>query len=287
MKRKGFMGELPHVFPLDMDFGGLDEEAIETALHIGNEHHENLLFGHIPPERVIRELGQVGLVSAFEQKGYTDLKLEIERLSPFEESMRLWAQHEQGRDYLFDLRAHWGQLMWKPEHFCKALVWDWVELRNPFGEFHMPPLPGQTKPGLKLFNPLVELMLRYVRETDAECLVAVPQYFHNAIFYAKAKELKFRFLDCTRQGELVAQQRDLLAGDKQCLSDTSWAFEQHRILKQVEEDSEEWVEYSWKPGELVFGLTAELGEFFKSPDQLEAIAHAARCKFRKIDPPDS
>lgn len=302
MKKKDFLSALPHVQPLSIevgDFGGLESEDVEGSLRTGNGVElSHRLFGFLTPERILADLSHSGVEGELSERGYRKLDLEIARVDSFQESLRLWGEHRQGRDYLVDLRAHWGQMSFPSSlgtsRFVKALVWDWVELRDPFGVFARPPLPGQSKPGLRLFQRFVKQMRDYVAETDAECLVAVPQYFHNAVFYCRSKEFAFVFLDPARQGEFVAQQRDLLLGKLSRLSDVSWAFERGQVeVQQISGqgpcESSSWQPYLWRPAELVLPLRSDLVEMMLTEERLRQVEQHSSPQFRwaSTDPPNS
>lgn len=277
MKNKEFASWLPHVEPLELD--GFTQSDIDEALVGGS--HAHLLFGQISAREILQDLRSHGLQEKLAERGYRDFEAEIEKVSPYEEAMRLVASHGSGQPAcLIDMRAHWGSLKLpkRPGQDVRALVWDWLEFTDPFAQFPLnrPPLPGQTTPGLSMFRPLTELMLTYVRRTDAHALVAVPQYFHNAVLYWKDPSLRFRFLDPLRQGQLLAQVRDF---QEVGMGAASWAFAENRV-EVLGPGRESWQEHDWTPAELVLGMCDEVREYLAADDPEEALGESYRFRIR-------
>lgn len=249
-KGKGTEGLLSRVFPLDVAFDGLTQEDVDSALL---EHRPiPLLFGRFSSDDMLKDLCEQGLEPRLAEKGYHDLRAEIPELAMGQEGVQLTARHDQASDrmLLMELKAYWGHLA-LPDGKCKALVWDWLELRDPMASFspERPPLPGQQAPGLSMFHELVSLMRHYVTQTDAEALVTIPQYFHNAVLYQK--DPGYRFLDPLRQGKLEAQLRDLVA--REGLHAATWAFAEDRV-ESLAPQASEWAGHAWTPSELVLAL---------------------------------
>jgi hypothetical protein len=259
----------------DFDLEGLTQDDIDGVLL--ENRPPALLFGKIPPKQILADFEQRGLTARLTARGYSNLRATIDKPSSFEEHLRLTADHTGGADQtLLVLKAHWGTLKLPDFHDCRALVWDWLELTDPMAHFtpERPPLPGQTSPGLSMFHPLVVLMSEYVVSTEAEALMAVPLNFHNAVLYTRDPGLGFRFLDPLRQGQLLAQMRDLLEGGGCSLACASWAFEE----KRVEEFIEEWKPYGWTPSELVLGLEPGLQAYLNQehPSIKAGLSHQFR-----------
>ena len=282
MKGKKFAACLPHLAPLELSLEGFTQEHVDDVL-LGDGDHHHLLFGIIPRSRILGDLKERGLQALLEERGYADFQVEMERLSPFEEGLSLSARHPglATRASLMELRAHWGTLRLPnptPGKECRALVWDWIELTDPVAKFSpsRPPLPGQTAPGLSLFRPLAELVCGYVADTQAQALVAVPQYYHNAVLYVTEPGLRFRFLDPLRHGQLLAQMRDL---NRLGLAQASWGFEERRI-ESLAPDSppEQWCPHSWTPAELVLGLCREVRNYLQEPGDL--VSQGESYRFR-------
>lgn len=253
-KGKGLEGWLSRIVPLDVSFDGLTQEDVDSALL---DHRPiPLLFGRFSASLIEGDLRHRGLEPQLLERGYEDLRVEIPQLSVGQEGVQITARHPAApqRQLLMELKAFWGKLS-LPEGDCRALVWDWLEMCDPMSEFtpERPPLPGQKAPGLSMFHDLVELMRYYVAQTEAEALVTIPQYFHNAILYQK--DPGYRFLDPLRQGQLVAQIRDLYAAGN--LYTATWAFAEDRVESLSPADTE-WKGHAWTPSELVVALSAKV-----------------------------
>lgn len=84
----------------------------------------------------------------------------------------------------------------------KALAFEWLTLQNPVQKFseNFTPLPGQTRPGLKLGSKVMDLFVYVGRITHRDCLVAFPAYFHNALLFSRY----FRFWNPGKEGEVLA-----------------------------------------------------------------------------------
>lgn len=284
MKRKSLEGWVSRILPLDVTFDGLTQEDIDAALI---DHQPiPLLFGRISAAEILQDLRQRGLQQRLAEKGYHDLKAELAQVGVGQEALKITASHSDSRErqLLMELKAFWGRLPLPDGISARALVWDWLELRDPMSEFRpsRPPLPGQTAPGLSMFHDLVELMRHYVSQTDAEALVTIPQHFHNAVLYQKESALRYRFLDPLRQGQLEAQMRDLMSGEG-TLYTASWAFAEDRV-EMLAPNASEWTGFAWTPSELVLPLA----EVVKAAmDSLEALkGDGLACRFRIVSVPN-
>ena len=284
MKRKSLEGWISRILPLDVSFDGLTQEDVDSALL--DHRPVPLLFGRTSAAAVIDDLGKWGMQERLAQRGYQDLKAEIPHLAVGQEGMQITASHPRSKErlVLMELKAFWGKLE-LPQGTCRALIWDWLELRDPMAEFHSsrPPLPGQTAPGLSMFAELVDLMRHYVGQTEAEALVTIPQYFHNAVLYQKDPGLRYRFLDPLRQGQLLAQMRDLLADGN--LYSATWAFAENRVETLVP-GATEWIGFPWTPSELVLALTPLVKEALDSQEALVPQGEAYKFRVVSTPPPD-
>ncbi len=285
-KKKAFEGWLSRVVPIDFTMPELTQSDLDESLLTHSQ--VPLLFGHSSAEKIMDDLRRNGLAAELESRGYHDLEAELDHLPMGQEGMRLTAGHatSQERLTLLGLRGYWGQLDLLADEEGKkvtVLVWDWLELRDPVATFpaNRPALPGQTAPGLAIFHRLVEMMRTYVEATQAQALVTIPQYFHNAVLYWKDPSLRYRFFDRERHGELLAQMRDLL--EPGSLHDASWAFAENRVEVLRAGEGETWQAYPWTPSELVLGLTSKLRKRLAQPDPL--IEKGQSCSFRIRETP--
>ena len=284
MKRKSLEGWVSRILPLDVTFDGLTQEDVDAALIDHNPIP--LLFGRISAAEILQDLRQRGLQQRLAEKGYHDLRAELAQVGVGQEALQITASHSDSRERqrLMELKAFWGRVPLPDGTKPRALVWDWLELRDPMAPFgsSRPPLPGQTAPGLSMFHDLVELMRHYVSQTDAEALVSIPQHFHNAVLYQKDPSLNYRFLDPLRQGQLEAQMRDLM-GEKGSLYSASWAFAEDRV-EMLAPSASEWTGFAWTPSELVLPLAAAVKVALESLEALKGDGLA--CRFRIANAPN-
>jgi hypothetical protein len=278
LKGKGLEGWISRILPLDVAFDGLTQEDVDAALLA--HRPVPLLFGRFSTATVLEDLRQAGLEERLARRGYSDLEVIVPELTVGQEGLQITASHPDSpeRVLLMELKAYWGHLPML-EGTCRALVWDWLELRDPMARFEpsRPPLPGQTAPGLSMFHDLVKLMRAYVAQTEAEALVTIPQHFHNAVLYQKDTGLRYRFLDPLRQGQLMAQMRDLLGqGD---LYTATWAFAEDRV-EVLEPGAQDWVGYAWTPSELVLALNDKVRDVLDHQEQDPELARGLAFRFR-------
>lgn len=273
LKRKTPQGWLSCVQPLEFSAEDLSWDDIDDDL-LGHEPLP-LLFGVVSSEMILADLKARDIDRRLYERGYEDLRVEMIARPMGQEALQLKAMHSGCAEavVLMELKAYWGTLPLPRAgsvSSCRALVWDWLELRDPMASFSKdrPALPGQTAPGLAMFVELVDLVQGYVGSTHAEVLVTVPQYFHNAVIYQESKGLKFFFLDGLRQGQMIAQMRDLLKGEDG-LYQATWAFFENRVEAQDGDNDHRvpWIGFPWTPSELVWPLTEEVAKALAPPPE--------------------
>jgi hypothetical protein len=283
MSRKGLSGWISRILPLDVEFDGLTQEDVDAALL--DHQPVPLLFGRISAEQIVADLRARGVEERLAERGYTELQAHISRPAVGQDGMRITASHPDSseRQLLMELKAFWGTLP-LPDGTCRALVWDWLELRDPMAEFQpsRPPLPGQTAPGLAMFHELVEPTRYYVGQTNAEAVVTIPQHFHNAVVYEREPALGYRFLDPLRQGQIQAQMRDLLTDGN--LHDATWAFAENRV-EALAPDAQEWAGYPWTPSELVLALQPRVQEAMDMLARDPSVERGLAYRFRVASAP--
>jgi hypothetical protein len=158
-----------------------------------------------------------------------------------------------------DVRTRRGQVRVE-DLSVRALMWEWIMLQDPMADFPpgVEPLPGQLHPGLGQFRVLNALMLDYVKEVDVEALVAVPEYFHNAVLYSS----HMRFYDPEREGRFQALMRDLLGLG---LGPASRAVADGRVEPS---------EGLWAPSEMVRPMADFIEAHFTHPSYRQQVEEA-------------
>jgi len=236
-----------------------------------------LLLGRYDADAVRGELAEAGLLEALAERGYPDVEVRVGAASG---EHRLTVRARRGRVNLIDLRlAEASSRIEEPlarKHGLDVLSFlsvQWLGLQHPRGRFtpERPRLPGQRFPGLGLSKPVVLRLLHWARAWGKDALVAVPQYYHNAVFYSAI----FRFLSAERQGGFEALRRDL---SRLSVARASAAVEGGRVIATPGEEP-----FPWTPAEMITPLTAPLGAHFDSADYAAAVAQSrADTRFRLL-----
>ena len=244
--------------------GGLDWSLNEGDLTNTLYHHESsaLLFGLFEAQTVIADLEEKGVLETLGRRGYKNFRGDTSSHVKYEDRFLLLAEHESAPKkslVLFDVRTHSSQIEWEGGQI-QVLYWDWLEFQDPKGDFEpaRPPLPGQEHPGLGVFRAITQLLDRYVSQTQAEAIVAIPEYFHNAWLYSRS----FKFLEPHIEGSFRAMIRDLMPAG---LSATSHAVNQGKVL-----DREGRV-FHWQPHQQVCPLNENTESFFRKPAYREKV----------------
>ncbi|NDD30980.1 MAG: hypothetical protein EB084_22220 [Proteobacteria bacterium] len=265
---------------LDAAFS-LSDDEIDTTLVA--HRPPPLLFGTFSEERVMADLERCGIIARCLSLGYRDLRAEFSGRDAFETRFGLLGDHPEldapGR--LLDIRTHQGELramnpLEDDEEICvRALLLDWISMEDPAHPLstETPSLPGQRHPGLGLFRDAYRLTLGYLRQTDFDGVVNVPEHFHNAVLYGR----DFAFFSPQRQGSFLAMKRDLL---KLGLARASRALSPSAQPATPDTEGVELVEQTnrvqWTPAEQVLALRAPLRRIVDDP-RYHAIVDQARA----------
>ncbi|HET9315294.1 MAG TPA: hypothetical protein VFQ51_06865 [Vicinamibacteria bacterium] len=257
-----------------LQLGELDVELLGAKA-------SDLLLGRFDAAAVRRELQESGLIEALAERGYPELEIAIRAIAG---EHRLAVRARRGRVALVDLRlAEASSPVDEPlarAHglpVLSVLSVLWLALQHPKGRFtrERPRLPGQRFPGLGLSKPVVLRLLHWARAWGKDALVAIPQYYHNAVFYSPI----FRFLSPGRQGAFEALRRDLA---RLPLARASAAVEAGCVVCEPSGEP-----FAWTAGELLVPLTRPLAAHFDSTDYARAVAESREaCRYR-FSPPQA
>jgi len=149
----------------------------------------------------------------------------------------------------------------------------WLREEDPTASFTLnrPPLPLQHHPGLGILRRAFRVVTGMAAGLGKDGVGSLPKFFHDAVIFHRSR--LFLFLDGREQGRFEAMVRDLRPLP---LGDASLAL----IGACVRDERGAVVE--WKPGLLVFPLSARLAAHFNSPQYAAAVAEglaAARFSF--------
>ncbi len=147
----------------------------------------------------------------------------------------------------------------------KALAFEWLTLQNPLVKFGEPftPLPGQTRPGLRMRSRVMDLFVYLARLVHKDCLLAFPAYFHNAVLFSRY----FHFWNPGKEAEVLAIRR---AFSHVPFRQLAWAVHLN-CLKRADGSA-----YEWAAEEQVYPLTRPLKEAFDSREYRQLVKAGQR-----------
>lgn len=217
-----------------------------------------------------RELDQAGLFTGLAARGYGAVRL---RTSRGDGVHRLEVLSADAQHVLIDLRLAeetrvTAGLEPRPRAMdtISVLSIHWLEMQDPRAAFtpERPQLPGQRHPGLRLTRALILRIHAWAAAWGKDAVLNVPEYFHNAVFYASA----YRFLSPARHGRFEALRRDLAALG---VAAASAAIDAGRV-----EAVRDGRTFEWDAAEMAVPLTEPVRAYLESPEWARA-AQAARA----------
>jgi hypothetical protein len=244
-----------------VSLGGLDVRLLGAEA-------SGLLLGRFDAAAVRAELDEAGLLASLGERGYPEVEVRVGAVSG---EHRLEVRARRGRVSLVDLRLSEASSAVE-EPLARAhglsvlsvLTVLWLSLQHPRGRFtrERPRLPGQRFPGLGLSRTVVLRLLHWARAWGKDALVAIPQYYHNAVFYSPI----FRFVSPQTQGRVEALRRDLA---RLPVARASAAVEEKRVRLAPAGQP-----FAWDTGPMLVPLTPLLVAYFDSADYLRAVAES-------------
>jgi hypothetical protein len=223
----------------------------------------SLFLRHYSPDGLRRALGEYGILSALEERGFPDVQIGYRADDAFRYRLRISSRG----DLLMETIVREGILEAPPQRppvlrsrFFHVLLLDWLTLQNPRAPFPAgrSPLPGQQHPGLGIAREVLELLLLMAARTGKDGLALHPKYLHNAFFYAA----RCRCYNPVQEGRLTALRRDL---EDVPIIDASWA-EHHGCLVATGNRKPFRLALDWQ----VHALTGDLSSYLDSEDYLRA-----------------
>jgi hypothetical protein len=259
VKRRGPRRTSLQLQPHDLDLLGAD------APHA--------FLGRLSADALARELEAAGVTGALARRGHPRLDIGTAEL---EGEHRLRVVDADSGALLIDLRLAEATATGLPDLLRErgvdslpAIVILWVTMQDPQAAFtpDRSPLPGQDHPGLGVSRQVYELVRGWAARWGKDAVLNVPEYFHNAVFYA----VPFRFLDPTDQGRFLALQRDL-AGLS--VAEASRAIEGGRVCEEPGGRP-----FAWAPGDMAAPIAPALEAYLRS-EEYAAATLAARDSVR-------
>jgi hypothetical protein len=135
----------------------------------------------------------------------------------------------------------------------KALAFEWLTLQNPLVKFGEPftPLPGQTRPGLRMRSRIMDLFVYLARLTHKDCLLAFPAYFHNAVLFSRY----FHFWNPHKEAEVRAIRRTF---SHLPFRQVAWAAHLNCLRRA------DGAVYEWAAEEQLYPLARPIKDYFDS-----------------------
>lgn len=215
-----------------------------------------------------RELDAAGLFTGLAARGYDAVRL---RTSRGDGVYRLEVLSADERHVLIDLRLAeetrlTAALQPRPAGMdtISVLSIHWLEMQDPQAAFtaERPQLPGQRHPGLRLTRALILRIHAWAAAWGKDAVLNVPEYFHNAVFYASA----YRFLSPARHGRFEALRRDLVGLG---VAAASAAIDAGRV-----ERAGDGARFEWDAAEMAVPITEPVRAYLESRDWARAAAAA-------------
>lgn len=188
----------------ELQFGISDEEIIFSDLF----KKDALFLGYYSDEGLDIAMQEYGIKEDLRLLGYDATHIKTQQHANGYQMQIL-----QGADVLIDVVLDIANLNLSETLQIEAesathrvLYVHWLEMRNLRMDFEdsTPPLPAQQYPGLGLGNKVYDILKNVCKRLNLDAIVAVPMYFHNAIFYSKW----FRYADPKYEGIFRAIKRD-------------------------------------------------------------------------------
>ncbi len=139
-----------------------------------------------------------GVLPQLRQRGFTDLKLEIDSRDRSRQRLRVQGTRAGHTGTLIELIVGRKQI-----ESLDVLSIEWLLLADPSRAFSAgrPRLPGQEHPGLGLLGEVVSLLLELGQSIGVDAVAIVPSHYHIAYIARR----HFHFLDPDRQKRFAQQ----------------------------------------------------------------------------------
>ena len=228
----------------ELQFGVSDEEILFGDLF----KQDQLFLGYYSEEGLDIAMEEYGIKEDLASRGFPQTRLKSdEHANGFQ--LQITSDDEVLIDVVLDIaHLNLGETLKLQAQSAthRVLYVHWMEMCNPQLSFssEMLPLPAQLSPGLGLGMKVFSLLENVCRRLDLDAIVAVPMYFHNAIFYSRW----FRYADPKFEGKFKAVQRDskrlyekrLSMSKWNSISATSWSFVLDPPIEVSTDETEEW-----------------------------------------------
>jgi hypothetical protein len=234
-----------------------------------------LLLDHYDEASLLERLEQYGVLPRLRERGYGEVRVEIDSRDRTREVVRLEAQataatqatggwHLVGEAHLcageFSIERDFAPLLAGVP--LRLLFIQWLKLQDPLRSFTAarPALPGQKCPGLRVGKEIMGMFVALAEKLGLDGILNIPEFGHNAVLYSA----KFRFLRPEMEGTLEALRRDLATLS---LARASWAVALGCVVDQTTGRP-----YQWPQEEQILPVSDRLAAHFESPAYGSAVA---------------
>jgi hypothetical protein len=252
MKRRGdaepFWGDKPLV----------DEGEIFSELHV--KKGSSLFLGRYSLAEVLAVLNKKGFLKEARKRFLWPLAYELDSSEYPLQRLQIFLRQPAPENLIVDVKLRECEFTPKSMPLglpslppLKALAFEWLTLQNPldtFGE-QFTPLPGQTRPGLRMRSRIMDLFVYLARISRKDCLMAFPAYFHNAVLFSRY----FHFWNPAKEAEVLAIRR---AFSHMPFRQLAWAVHLNCLRRP------DGRVYEWTAEEQLYPLTRPVKEYFDS-----------------------
>ncbi len=263
---------------------GIDLTEADIDDQLSGDKVSALFLGSFELDVVKRSLNRFGITQRLAELGYDNLDIHFRPHGPFEHFLTI-------RDASHPELPQIGEIVLKESRSLPAtqfvpeiklpslslLSIEWILMQHIRGHFTADHrrLPGQDYPGLGV-GKLVVAQLQWVAQImHKDGLMNVPEYFHNATFYAKW----FHFLDPRIEGAMEAVVGQLGAAGYD-ISEISFAVYFECLI-----DRNTGAAFEWRPHEQVLPLSPILQEYFAHPAYHRQVAETRDSLSLAVDEP--
>ncbi|HPW16987.1 MAG TPA: hypothetical protein PLP83_01255 [Candidatus Aminicenantes bacterium] len=189
----------------------VDEKEIFSELHV--KQGSSLFLGRYTLAEVLAVLDKKGFLKEARKRFLWPLAYELDSSDIHVQRLQIFLRRPAPENLIVDVKLRECEFAPKPPAAeglplpppLKALAFEWLTLQNPLDTFGEPftPLPGQTRPGLRMRARVMDLFVYLARLTRKDGLLAFPAYFHNAVLFSRY----FRFWNPRKEAEVLAIRR--------------------------------------------------------------------------------
>jgi hypothetical protein len=256
----------------------VDEKEIFSELHL--KQGSSLFLGRYSFAEVLAVLNKKGFLKEARKRFLWPLAYEFDSSEVPVQRLQIFLRRPAPENLIVDVKLRECEFAPKAPAAAglpslsplKALAFEWLTLQNPLDTFGEPfiPLPGQTRPGLRMRSRIMDLFVYLARLTRKDCLLAFPAYFHNAVLFSRY----FRFWNPRKEAEVLAIRR---AFSHMPFRQLAWAVHLN-CLRRADGRV-----YEWTAEEQLYPLTRPAKEYFDARRYRETVKAGLKMAVFSLD----